>query len=555
MECKIKLVSSLEKIFFDECTEVRELTSASMLSNELYSFQLVCYVKTDTAQTRFLSRIEVESELEPFIRIHQVDYVPSVVPAYVSDSDDAYLTKQPGLLPDPLRKVKNGVIVLSGNQSRSFWISVDPEGAKAGNYDIRFKIMNYEGEFLTEKMFRLEILDAVLPELPICNTGWFYGDCIAKLHHVEIGSEEYWQILEKYLRVYVKFGHNMILTPLFTPPLDTIPGGERPTNQLVTVRVQQGKYDFGFEYLKRWINLCQKCGIQYYEMSHLFTQWGAKHAPKIKATVDGEYRRIFGWETDALSDEYTQFLHAFLKALVKFLKVEGLLEHCFFHVSDEPKACDEEQYRKEKSILLTYVQDTQIIDALSDYDFYDKGIVTTPIVACNYLQPFFDQGVEGLWTYYCMSQRKKVPNRFMALPGYRNRILGCLLYKYDMKGFLHWGFNFWFSQLSLDVLNPWVDTTSGGAFPSGDAFVVYPLDNDGEVVCSTRLYVFHEAMQDLRALKLLEELIGREAVLEMIRDVEDFTTFPNSNQYLVDLRERINRRIRSAVREKSEPRS
>lgn len=536
-------MSSLEKVFFSECTDVAEKTSGSMLKNEIYSFQLVCYVETTWPQTRFLSKIKVESELEPYIQIKQVDYVPSRVPTFAWDSDDDYITKEPGLFPDPLQTIKDGMIVLAGNQSRAFWITVDPKGAKVGNYDIRLKISNYEDEPLAETCFHLEIIDEELPELDICNTGWLHGDCIARLHDAEIFSDKYWGILEKYLDVYVKFGHNMILTPLFTPPLDTMVGRERPTNQLVTVSVNDETYHFGFDNLKKWIQLCHKCGIKYFEMNHLFTQWGAKHAPKIMATVNGEYQRIFGWETDALSKEYSKFLHAFLTDLVAFLKTEGVMENCFFHVSDEPKKSDEEQYKLEKEILLSHIMDTQIMDALSDYSFYEKGIVSTPVVACNHLQPFLEKDVQGLWTYYCMSQRKEVPNRFMAMPAYRNRILGYLLYKYDIKGFLHWGFNFWFTQLSLDVLDPYHDTSAGSGFPSGDAFVVYPLDRDGEVVCSTRLYVFNEAMQDLRALKLLEKLTDRETVMELIRDVESFAVYPRNNQYITKLRETVNHRI------------
>ena len=543
MKCKLKLMSSLEKVFFSECTDVAEKTSGSMLKNEIYSFQLVCYVETTWPQTRFLSKIKVESELEPYIQIKQVDYVPSRVPTFAWDSDDDYITKEPGLFPDPLQTIKDGVIVLAGNQSRAFWITVDPKGAKVGNYDIRLKISNYEDEPLAETCFHLEIIDEELPELDICNTGWLHGDCIARLHDAEIFSDKYWGILEKYLDVYVKFGHNMILTPLFTPPLDTMVGRERPTNQLVTVSVNDETYHFGFDNLKKWIQLCHKCGIKYFEMNHLFTQWGAKHAPKIMATVNGEYQRIFGWETDALSKEYSKFLHAFLTDLVTFLKTEGVMENCFFHVSDEPKKSDEEQYKLEKEILLSHIMDTQIMDALSDYSFYEKGIVSTPVVACNHLQPFLEKDVQGLWTYYCMSQRKEVPNRFMAMPAYRNRILGYLLYKYDIKGFLHWGFNFWFTQLSLDVLDPYHDTSAGSGFPSGDAFVVYPLDRDGEVVCSTRLYVFNEAMQDLRALKLLEKLTDRETVMELIQDVESFAVYPRNNQYIMKLRETVNREI------------
>ena len=90
----------------------------------------------------------------------------------------------------------------------------------------------------------------------------------------------------------------MILTPLFTPPLDTEVGGERPTVQLVKVIQQNDQYSFHFTLLDRWIDLCLQCGIKYFEMTHLFTQWGAKYAPKIMAEVNGVETRIFGWDTE-----------------------------------------------------------------------------------------------------------------------------------------------------------------------------------------------------------------------------------------------------------------
>ena len=68
--------------------------------------------------------------------------------------------------------------------------------------------------------------------------------------------------------------------------------------------------------------MCLDIGVRTFEIAHLFTQWGAYHAPKIMATVDGEYKRIFGWDTDAASDEYIGFLRAFLTALIAEMKAE-----------------------------------------------------------------------------------------------------------------------------------------------------------------------------------------------------------------------------------------
>ena len=58
--------------------------------------------------------------------------------------------------------------------------------------------------------------------------------------------------------------------------------------------------------------MCDRVGIKYFEISHLFTQWGVKAAPKVMATVDGEYKQIFGWDTVSTSDEYRAFLRQFL---------------------------------------------------------------------------------------------------------------------------------------------------------------------------------------------------------------------------------------------------
>ena len=541
LETQFKLLSSLEKVFF-EMPETEEYVKGSMLKNEIFSFQMAAFA-TLRGYGLIPCKVQIESALKPYIQMYQVGYVPSILPAIHFLSDDEYLTKTPGMLPDPMERVKDGQIYLCSDQARAIWFAVEPQGQITGTHPIHIKIYDSEDKLLDEKCFTLTVLDAELPKQRIPLTNWFHGDCLAQLHHVEVMSEEYFSVVEKYLETYVKFGHTMILTPVFTPPLDTAVGAERPTNQLVGVTVDKGSYRFDFSLLKRWIELCRSKGVTYFEISHLFTQWGAKHAPKVMATVDGEYKKIFGWETDALGEEYRAFLNAFLPELVAFLKAEGIWEQSFFHVSDEPHQEDEEQYLAVKQILLPYIPAERIMDALSDYSFYEKGIVQTPIVSSTSMDTFMDHGAEGLWTYYCVGQREAVSNRFMALPAYRNRVLGIQLYKNNIRGFLQWGYNFWYTQFSKAVVNPYADTCCGGAYPSGDAFIVYPLDAEGNVVCSTRLYVFNEGLQDMRALQLLEQLTDRQTVEDMLIKYVRFDTFPRGAKFLLRLRRQINEKI------------
>ena len=152
----------------------------------------------------------------------------------------------------------------------------------------------------------------------------------------------------------------MILTPIFTPPLDTAVGSERPTNQLVDVFLHNGEYSFNFEKLGYWIKLCKKYGIRYYEISHLFTQWGAKYTPKIIAETDEGVKRIFGWDVEAVSDEYKKFIDSFMPQLIAFLKQEKVFDNCFFHVSDEPTKEHVEQYRAARELILPYIPENQL---------------------------------------------------------------------------------------------------------------------------------------------------------------------------------------------------
>jgi len=545
---EVKVLSSLEKVFSDEELKATEWKKGSMLLNEVYSFQ-VAY-KWNAFIIKGV-KVEVDSELSPWITIRKVGLVPSEMPCY-ANHDDNILRSVPGLYPDPLIPLGPDDLALLPEQWRSLWITIDPNcNAAPGNYSINITFKNSVDEVLGKAEFQLEIIDALLPKQELVHTQWFHTDCLATWYKVDVFSEEHWDIIKKYIQTAVKHGINMILTPLFTPPLDTAVGGERPTVQLVDVEKYGDKYKFNFQKLKRWVDMCLSVGVEYFELSHLFTQWGAKHAPKIMATENGEYKRIFGWETDAAGNEYKNFLSQFLPQLVNFIKENNLEKRCYFHISDEPHSDHLESYKNASNIISEYVKDFPVIDALSDYTFYETGLVKNPIPATNHIEPFLENKVPDLWTYYCCSQYKEVANRFFNMPSARNRILGLQLYKFDIKGFLQWGYNFWYSQYSRYPIDPFKVTDAGYAFPSGDAFMVYPGDN-GEPISSLKFEVFFDALQDLRALKLLESYIGKEEVLKLLEESLEnpitFRQYPKEAQWLLEKREEINKMIKDLKR-------
>lgn len=542
-----KVVSSMEKVF-SSGDPVQELENKALsgLKGETVSFQIAYYWDGSRKTPGFC---DVESPLKEQVRIREVRLVPCEYPCHMK-RDAGYLATTSGLYPDLLTDLNEFGFPLVSGQWRSLWVDVElAEELAAGTYPVRITLKTRE-EILGQAEVTVEVIDARLPELPVPHTEWFHCDCLSNYYHVDIFSEEHWQIIEEYVKTAVKHKCSMLLTPVFTPPLDTAVGGERPTVQLVDVTVTDEGYVFDFARFYRWVEMARRCGIRYFEISHLFSQWGATAAPKVMGTKNGVYQRLFGWETKASGPEYSDFMHQFLTALKKVLEELDIAKVTYFHISDEPAMEHLENYRAALNVVAEDLKDYTIIDALSNYDFYQHGLVKQPICGLDHIKPFLTEGQrpEKLWGYYCTAQCVDVSNRFIALHGARTRILGAQMYKYRLAGFLHWGYNFYNSEYSWYPIDPYRCTDSAGAFPSGDPFLVYP-GADGKPVGSLRLMLMDEAMSDLCAMYLLEELAGREAVMSCIEDGEaiGIDIYPTSALWLQNMRSRINRKIAEAV--------
>lgn len=542
-QLRLKNLSALYKVFPDETPEesekAQELTA---LRGETVSYQVA--FAFDAAHSRFV-RLRVESPLGDWIRVREVKYVPCAYPAH-PETDDNYLRTAPGLYPDLLADLqKDGVMFVAG-QWRSLWVDVAVDGATpAGDFPVTLRFSDYEtGEELGEMTQCVTIYDVRLPQQTLQRTEWFHGDCLARYYDVAVFSRRHWEIMENFIAAAAKRGCNMILTPHITPALDTARGTERETVQLVDIRIENGCYSFDFNKLERWVDMCRKAGIRYFEMAHLFTQWGAASAPKIMAETGGVLKRIFGWDTPAVGGAYTDFLSRYLPALTAKLREWGIAENTVFHISDEPSPEQIGSYMAARETVLPYLEGFVIMDALSDYRFYETGAVTQPVCSNDHIETFLEHGAGNVWSYYCTAQNKEVSNRFFSMPSARNRIYGLQLFKYDIKGVLHWGYNFYNSQNSFFAVNPYLETSAGGAFPGGDAFLVYPKA-DGMPEESIRMMVLDQAMNDLRALQLLAAKIGREKAVQLmeegLKEPVTFRRYPTSAEWLLDLRSRVNR--------------
>ncbi len=541
---KFKAISAMEKVMLtDTYDSYPAITAVRGLKGERVSFQIQSGYKYENPERggwKF-AHYTLRSPLRAYTQVSRVGYVLSELPVYPERHDDDYITTAPGAFPDVMIPLKvKETFVCPYDSPLTLMVNVDiPANMEAGEYPLYFTFTVGEEKRSVKVMVQVE--DLAIAKNDLIFTQWFHCDCIADTHQVKMFSEKHWKLLENYIKTAARTGITMILTPIFTPPLDTKVGGERPTAQLVKIKKSGDTYSFDFTQLRRWVELCHKYGIEYFEMAHLFTQWGAKFCPKIEVEIDGKTVKEFGWHVSATGELYTNFIDQFLPALTAKLKEWGIAEKCYFHVSDEPKLENLEEYTAAKKLVAPYLKGFKQMDALSNIDFYQNGLVEIPVPANNHIAPFMEAEIEERWTYYCCSQGKNVSNRFFSMHQYRNRCIGLQMFRNDIVGFLHWGHNFYYSATSAFRIDPYHVSDALHAFPSGDAYSVYPYKNGS--VESIRTVIFYEALQDRMLLKMLAEKIGLEETKKWVDEecgmMMDFDHYPKSNRFYDEFHNKI----------------
>ncbi|MBO5286036.1 MAG: DUF4091 domain-containing protein [Clostridia bacterium] len=521
----LKTVSYLEKIM--PYSEPKEIESRNVVfKNGKLHFQIAMH--NDTPWLNWCNTLRIDGDLKDNVTVRTVELIAGTnVP---HEYDDYYLSHDVGVFPDLLKPLDNLGISIPGKGWKSVWITVDNlENVNAGIYPLTFTLINCEGVEHGSITYEVEVLDEVLPELTLPVTNWMHYDCISEKHNVELFTDGFYDIFDKYLSKYTEFGNTMLLVPLFTPPLDTAVGFERQTAQLIDITVKGDEYEFNFEPLHRFIDFILARGVKYLEFSHLFTQWGGKFCPKIVANVNGKVERIFGWKDDSDGERYTAFLTAFLPKLVEKINEWGIKDISYFHLTDEPNINNIEKYTYCRNIVKKFIGDIPTMDALSDYEFYKKGLVDIPVSCINHYQDFADNNVENVFAYYCCNPTNQYYcNRFLNMPLQRARVCGFALYQTNAKGFLHWGFNYYNTNLSLEKFNPYEDSSLAGSYPAGDGYIVYPTKDD--LLYSNRAYAIADGFNDYRLCKKCESIIGREETKKILSSYgfESYNVYPRS---------------------------
>jgi Domain of unknown function (DUF4091) len=321
-----------------------------------------------------------------------------------------------------------------------------------------------------------------------------------------------------------------VFVPLFNAPLES----PRGRTQLLDVHRAGDTYQFDWTLVHRWVRASRAQGLTRFEWTHLFSKPGGACALPIFEGHGASDTPLWPEETGATSQAYRAFLAQFLPEFERFLRAEDLMEHSFFHLSDEPDG-DEHlaQYRAARGLLRELAAWMKVMDALSDIRFAREGLMEIPVPQIDVALDFVNEGFPA-WTYFCCGPGGRYLSRSFDTPLRKIRMSGWLFYRLQARGFLHWGYNFWCRSGSTILIDPFTvaDAHQWPVWPYGDPFVVYP-GPDGPID-SLRWEVFAESLQDYALLQS-----AWHADAPQLEEIRDYANFPRKAGWICDRRSEL----------------
>jgi len=524
---QVWLASSLVRHYPGSPARRRSRLRLHAARGEQISFQVA--FRTEAQHREVTAEVAAPEAVD--VQVRRVGYVPT--PHHNTETPIEELDGVghiPGLVPDPL--FPETKVVAGPFETNAFWVTVRvPAEAKPKSYPLRITLAAKEEEPVTLTATVVAHRAVAQPRRDFPTTQWFYCDALCDWYKLEPFEERFWPIVEEYLRDLAAHRYDTSHVPIFTPPTD---GVKRP-NQLLDVRRNGDRYRFDWSLVKRWVDTARKCGLSKFEWAHLFTQWGAKYAIRIYEGHGGSDKLLWDPETPGVSPTYRSFLSQFLPEFKRFLDQEALMAGSFFHLSDEPHGEEHlANYRAARTMLRELAPWMQVMDALSDVTFAREGLTDIPIPIISKAPEFTQEGYPA-WVYFCPGPRGRYAQRLLDTPLVKTRMFGWLCYRLRARGFLHWGYNYWYRSQTRELINPYqvLDAHWWPNWPYGDAFLVYP--GESGPVDSLRHVVFAEGLQDYALL----QTAGLDPDDPMLAEIEDYAEFPRSEKWIEERRGQV----------------
>lgn len=506
---QFETVDPLVKVFPESNYFAPMEAHADVARGEHASFQFVVRANADIKELKIeLSPLTDGEATLSESKTGFVSYV-KVGRASPDPSKDSYAPMS-GYFPDPIvyeesRDVKFG-------NTQAIWVSVAiPVDCRTGIYK---GIIKVHGEingksFSESKNLEVEVFKPVIDNTSLWVTNWFFLDRLHYLNNmepVETHSDLYWELSRTMASTLAEYRQNVAMIS----PFDH-----------TEFSYENGNWVFDFTNFNLMVELFIDEGVI-----------GRLEGGHFGSRLNGDWVGPFGLHVPVLDNDSIdkellplsnpktkEFYNAFLPAFVENIRAKGWEKQYIQHIADEPIDENVESYIEISKFLKSLVPELKVIEACHTHQL--ENMVDVWVPQMNFLKDGLDfyhnqqnKGAEA-WYYTCLAPKGEWANRFVELPLIKTRLLHWVNFKYNIPGYLHWGFNFWGSNSGIVTgEDPYDDVSgmivsSGNILPGGDCWIVYPGYKC--IYPSIRLEAMRDGIVDYELLLMYEEKFPEEA--------------------------------------------
>jgi len=316
-------------------------------------------------------------------------------------------------------------------------------------------------------------------------TNWFSPDIIAQRHGLKSWSEPFWQMLGRYADLMARGRQNTFWIRW---------------RDFVSVD-KDGNVTLDRPRFKRYVRLFLDRGFTRVEGGHLAGRhkgnWGS---PRLDLSLTGSDVNSEPGRAELatiLTEVRTALAELDLPQQVQYLQ----------HLTDEPTDTNAESYTALAEQVRRHIAGVKIFEATMSLELVGAVDHWCPQVQeYQKHRDFFEarkKAGDAVWVYTCLAPGGPWLNRLLDQERLRPTYLGWAMAKYDLAGFLHWGFNHY--RRGVDPFAQSVVPHGQGPpnfLPAGDSHVVYP-GKDGPL-SGQRFEAQRIGMEDAELLLLLK---------------------------------------------------
>ncbi len=481
----------------------RKLWEARAWKGEKIHTQILVWTKQDIAELSFNlkdligengDRIPVENIEAAFIRYTMADDFGGGCKDRDLSVDDS------SLVADPIDIIDN--MPVQANTVRPIWLSIRvPGDIPAGTYKGSIIINTPENH---ELKISLNILDHVLPppaEWSYDFDIWQYPAPIARIHDVELWSEEHFELMKPYFTTLANAGQKVITANIIEQPWGLEHVHFDDPSLIKWTMKTDGTWEYDFSLFDRYISFMMDCGISQRINCYSMITWDLSFIYFDEAS--GKNNSI---SLAPGSDEYNSYWSGMLQEFTGHLIEKNWFSKTAIAVDERPV--------KDMQAIITLLKsiDPDWKIALAG-DSYHPEIEKDIYNYClaSYLE--FEDSVllqrkaEGKPTTFYTACVEEYPTGYTFSPPAENVFLGWHAAAKGLTGYLFWAFNTW-------VENPLQDAR-WRRYPAGTLFQFYPGPRT-----SIRFEKLIEGIQDFEKIRILREQFTKDGNKEGLRELD-----------------------------------